>query len=216
VRDFYYLGAAEIYDPGLGTWSLTDPLSNPGDYQTATLLSDGRVLVAGGYNEHRNTFLATAARYSGQATPPDIACGATDGAWHNSNVTIACTASDPESGLVNAADASFTLTTSVSIGNETADARTNSRQVCNTVGDCALAGPIVGNKVDRRPPLTGVASPSANVTYEAGASTPAIYDCSDLGSGVGLVPGIGAERQSNRNIVRRSQDVLAHIDGQCG
>ena len=153
---------------------------------TATLLSDDRVLVTGGYGGGGSL---ACGRYSAQATPPDIACGATDGAWHNSNVIIACTAIDPESGLVNAADASFTLTTSVSIGNETADARTNSRQVCNTVGDCTLAGPIVGNKVDRRPPLTGVASPSANATYEAGASFTVIYYCSDLGSGVASCQG---------------------------
>ncbi len=40
--------AADLYDPGPGTWSTTGSLS-PGRYgHTATLLADGRVLVAGG------------------------------------------------------------------------------------------------------------------------------------------------------------------------
>ena len=179
--DPFALATTEIYDPALGTWSQAARLSTVRYSYTATLLSNNRVLVTGDGG--------LAERYSAHATPPDISCGAADGTWHNSDVTIACTASDPESGLVNAADASFTLKTNVSIGDETADARTNSRHVCNTVGDCTVAGPIVGNKVDRRPPSTGVATPSANATYEAGATAPVIYDCSDLGSGLASCQG---------------------------
>jgi uncharacterized repeat protein (TIGR01451 family) len=186
--DPFALARTEIYDPALGTWSPAARLSTVRYSHTATLLSDNRVLVTGGFTEGGGG-LATAERYSAHATPPDISCGAADGTWHNSDVSFACTASDPESGLANAADASFTLTTNVSIGDETADARTNSRHVCNTVGDCTVAGPIVGNKVDRRPPSTGVATPGANVTYEAGATAPVIYDCSDLGSGVASCQG---------------------------
>jgi hypothetical protein len=40
---------AELYDPNAGTWATAGSLSIAPDFQTATLLSDGRVLVAGGY-----------------------------------------------------------------------------------------------------------------------------------------------------------------------
>ncbi|HPG40305.1 MAG TPA: amidohydrolase family protein [bacterium] len=39
---------AELYDPGIGTFKLTDSLKAEHTYHTATLLPDGRVLIAGG------------------------------------------------------------------------------------------------------------------------------------------------------------------------
>jgi hypothetical protein len=43
-----YLPGAEVYDPVLGTWSLTGSMSVPRAVHSATLLVAGRVLVAGG------------------------------------------------------------------------------------------------------------------------------------------------------------------------
>lgn len=149
---------------------------------TSTLLADGRVLVSGG--QSGSGILASAEIFATDATPPQVSCGAADGVWHNSDVTIACTASDPESGLANAADANFNLTSNVPIGTETANAATNSRQVCNTVGGCATAGPITGNKVDKKPPTITITSPAANATYQLNASVGASYACGDGGSGV--------------------------------
>jgi N-acetylneuraminic acid mutarotase len=40
---------SELYDPATGQWSHTGSLVTARDYQTATLLGNGRVLVAGGY-----------------------------------------------------------------------------------------------------------------------------------------------------------------------
>jgi hypothetical protein len=88
-------------------------------------------------------------------TPPVVDCAADDGTWHPDNVSLACTASDPESGIPNPSDQAFNLTTSVPAGTETSTASTGSRNVCN--GDpmplCTQAGPISGIRIDRLEPL---------------------------------------------------------------
>jgi Kelch motif len=62
----HFLASAEIYDPKTGTFKPTGSMAARRSGHTATLLADGRVLIAGGYNEVNdgNTSLASAEIYS--------------------------------------------------------------------------------------------------------------------------------------------------------
>ncbi len=56
------LSSAEIYDPASGTFSPTGSMSVPREGHTATLLNDGRVLIAGGSDNGQHT-ISTAEIY---------------------------------------------------------------------------------------------------------------------------------------------------------
>jgi N-acetylneuraminic acid mutarotase len=47
---FLYLSSAELYDPATETWTVTGALGTGRENHTASLLPNGRVVVAGGYN----------------------------------------------------------------------------------------------------------------------------------------------------------------------
>ena len=101
---------------------------------------------------------------------PVVTCAADNGAWHADNVTLQCTASDAGSGLANAGQAAFALSTSVPAGSETADAATGAVQVCDHAGNCATAGPISGIRVDRRAPQITIAAPLDGSEVALGAA----------------------------------------------
>ncbi|MEO8683187.1 MAG: thrombospondin type 3 repeat-containing protein, partial [Vicinamibacterales bacterium] len=123
---------------------------------------------------------------------PSIACAAPDGVWHAGNVSLACTASDGGTGLANATDASFSLITSVVDDIEDANASTDSRVVCDLAGNCAQAGPIVGNKIDRKDPVITLSTPPNGAVYQLGRVVNASYSCADGGSGPGTCSGTAA------------------------
>ncbi len=119
---------------------------------------------------------------------PSASCASADGAWHATDVQIACAATDGGSGLANAGDASFSLSTSVPAGTEDSNASTDSRAVCDAVGNCTSAGPVAGNRIDKKGPTITINSPTAN-GYSLGTSVAASYTCSDAGSGVATCTG---------------------------
>ena len=57
------LSSAELYDPVTGTWSGTGSLNTPRYLHTATLLANGKVLVAGGVNGGPRAILNNAELY---------------------------------------------------------------------------------------------------------------------------------------------------------
>jgi hypothetical protein len=90
---------------------------------------------------------------------PAFSCGSADGAWHADDVAIACTASDGGSGLNPLSDASFSLTTSVGANTEDDNASTGTKTIQDLVGNSVVAGPIGGNKVDKKAPTFSCGSP---------------------------------------------------------
>jgi hypothetical protein len=120
---------------------------------------------------------------------PTVGCGSADGAWHSNDVSIHCAASDGGSGLADSVDATFSLSTNVPPGTETSSASTGSRSVADAVGNSATAGPIAGNKVDKKAPVISITTPAANAIYTLAQPMAASYGCTDGGSGSGTCLG---------------------------
>jgi alpha-tubulin suppressor-like RCC1 family protein len=120
--------------------------------------------------------------------PPTVTCASPDTEWHAADVSIACSAADDGSGLADAADASFSLSTSVPAGTETANASTGSRSVRDLAGNDTTAGPVDGIKVDNLAPAITIDAPTAT-TYVHNQAVAAGYRCTDGGSGVATCSG---------------------------
>ena len=114
-------------------------------------------------------------------TAPIVSCGTTDGVWHVSNVSIACTASDGGSGLADPAFSSFFLSTNLSADSETDNALTGILVVADRAGNATQAGPISGNKIDMKAPT--VSCGTADDVWHAG-NVSIQCTASDGGSGL--------------------------------
>lgn len=128
---------------------------------------------------------------------PSIVCASADGLWHAANISLACTAQDAGSGLANPGDASFALATNIVAGDEQPNAATDSRSVCDVTGNCASAGPIGGNMIDRKAPvITPPADQIAVQTVPGGAPVnyplPAIAEAGSGLASSGCLPASGS------------------------
>lgn len=163
-------GEYKILTQGTGSGSYTieatkisqDDLSSDATESTANI--QGSTIL--GQQDQSEFFIqGDEVKDNNDVLPPQISCGAADGQWHNTNIAIACSATDDGSGLADMADANFTLSTNIDDGAETDNAATDSKTVCDKAGNCTTAGPIAGNKIDRRAPEIGLGPDSGS--YDA-------------------------------------------------
>jgi hypothetical protein len=135
------------------------------------------------------TWVVAYGKSSKDPTAPEVHCATPPSGWSPENVSISCTAADTGSGLADSEDASFSLTTTVPDGSETASAFTNTRRVCDRSDNCAAAGPLGPIEIDRKPPTIEITEPASATSVEQGESLTARYTCSDEGSGVSTCEG---------------------------
>jgi hypothetical protein len=121
--------------------------------------------------------------------PPSVSCTSVDTLWHADNVSAGCMAADSGSGLEYLSQASFSLSTDVPVGQETTNANTEGREVCDIVGNCTEAGPIGPFKIDRKPPTISISQPEEGQVISQGADAIANYSCADDGAGVASCEG---------------------------
>jgi hypothetical protein len=139
------------------------------------------------------------------ATAPSVSCGSADSDWHADDQQIACTATDAPSGLANAGDAAFSLTTSVAANTEPNNASTNSHDVYDVAGNFTTAGPVSGIKVDKKAPtLNCDSAPSGwsatqvtiNCTADDGGSGLANASDANFGLSTTVSPGTETDNAS--------------------
>jgi hypothetical protein len=178
---------------------------------------NGVIYTIGGYSS--TAIVGAVEALSGLDTlPPTIACDAADHLWHAGDVSIACTADDSSGpGLQNPGDSAFSLTTSVAAGVETANALTDSRSVCDTADNCATAGPVGGNMIDRKAPTIAISAPALNANFVLGQAVASNYSCTDAGSGVQSCSGttatganIGTSTIGTRSFTVNSTDMVGN------
>jgi hypothetical protein len=147
----------------------------------------GQMLDGIAMDEAGNTSTAAVTNINIDKTGPQVRCPVADDAWHADNATLRCEASDGLSGIVDPPP-SLLLKTSVPPGTETGVAATGSVTVCDRADNCATAGPIAGNKIDRKPPTVSITSPTQTV-YTLNQQVASSYLCADGGSGIASCTG---------------------------
>ncbi len=116
--------------------------------------------------------------------PPVVTCGELPTGWNAADVVIECDAVDPDGGLADPTQASFSLTTAVPDGTATDQAFTGSVDVCDVDGNCTTVGPFGPLSVDKADPALDVRFPLAGGTVLLRDNVLGDVACTDAGSGV--------------------------------
>ena len=168
-------------------WTCKDGLSGVEDDEfkvTVTAEEEDQTFTRTCTDLAGNTASATA-MVSIDKTQPKVTCDAADEQWHNEDVFVECMATDMLSLLDVAPSPSttfdFFLTTDVAAGTETADAATNKMEVCDVAGNCRTAGPVSGNKVDKKGPVVTCPAPPAFLIDQEGAQVMATFEDGGVG-----------------------------------
>jgi hypothetical protein len=153
---------------------------------STTSAGEGPLTLSASCTDNVGNSSSTSRLVNVDKTAPAVSCGLADGLWHPADTSIACTASDALSGLAVKANANFSLATSVPALTETSTAFTNQRQVLDVADNSSTAGPIGGNKIDKKPPVITIVQPAAT-TYTHSSTLTLNYTVTDGGSGVATV-----------------------------
>jgi hypothetical protein len=111
--------------------------------------------------------------------------------------------------LRDPSDASIALMTAVEPGHEESDAATGRREICDVAGNCSVAGPIAGNRIDRKPPITSCGS--ADDMWRA-SNVSIACTAIDGGSGLGIADDAGFALVTN--VADGTEDVAAFTGGR--
>ncbi len=153
---------------------------------STTSSGQGPITLSASCSDNVGNYVAATRQVNVDKIAPVVSCGTADGLWHPSDISIACTGSDALSGLAVAANANFSLSTSLPALTETNNAFTGKQQVFDVAGNSSTAGPIGGNKIDKKPPVITILQPAAT-TYTHSSTLTLNYTVTDGGSGVATV-----------------------------
>jgi hypothetical protein len=114
---------------------------------------------------------------------PSIVCTPSgQGDWHNDDQTVPCTSGDGGSGVLPAADESFTLTAQLADGEEDSSVPTNTKTVSDEVGNEATSSSY-DFKIDKKAPSVSCPRGSDTTTWY-GENQDVACTSTDGGSGV--------------------------------